>query len=135
MSVDITENRIQETRDFYVDRAAELMHDTARYGQQVARSEVRRRSDDLADSVEVWPSDEGLTQDMGTMLQYGIYNEFGTGIYAEGQSSADELPWVYYDEYLGQFFTTYGLKPQPFIRPGFDAAENYLLGNARRYFS
>ena len=134
--IDVVEDRIPGTREWFVSRAAELLHDTARYAQQVASTEVRVRSSDLAGSIDVWPSSDGLEQVMGTPLWYGIYNEFGTGIYATGPggSSAEQVPWVYYDEYLDQFFTTYGLTPQPFIRPGYEAGRRYLLDNAPRYF-
>jgi len=48
---------------------------------------------------------------------YGKYVEYGTGIYATGPSKAKKIPWVYYNERLDQFFTTSGMKAQPFLYP------------------
>jgi hypothetical protein len=76
----------------------------------------------------------GLERGVRAGADYTIFHEFGTGIYAEGQSRAKEVPWVYYDEYLGQFFTTSGVTPEPMMRPGFEAGKDYLLRSARGYF-
>lgn len=46
---------------------------------------------------------------------YGIYVEFGTGVEAEG-GRGRKTPWVYRRK-DGRFFTTSGMKAQPFIRP------------------
>lgn len=45
---------------------------------------------------------------------YGIYVEFGTGIYAE--EGGRQTPWVYKDD-KGEWHQTNGMVPQPFIRP------------------
>lgn len=131
MTVEL-ESSIPVYREFYVDRASELMHDTSRYAQQTAMQNARRRSGELEEGIELHGS--GLDYAVVATAGHSIYNEFGTGIYAEGQSRAHEIPWVYYDEYLGEFFTTYGLKPQPFMRPGYEAGKEFLYGRARSYF-
>lgn len=47
--------------------------------------------------------------------EYGIYVEFGTGIYAsEGNGRKD--PWVYFDKKTGKFRLTRGSKPHHMIR-------------------
>ena len=45
---------------------------------------------------------------------YGIYVEFGTGIYAE--EGGRPTPWVYKDK-NGNWHKTRGMSPRPFIRP------------------
>lgn len=136
MSVVFELDVIDETKDRFIVSAIDLMGATAEYTQQVARVKVRKRSEHLHDSIEVYDSDGGLTRDVGTPEWYGIYNEYGTGRYATGPggSSASEIPWVYYDEYLGQFFTTYGLTPQPFMRPAYEEGKTFLRREGGRWF-
>jgi HK97 gp10 family phage protein len=50
-----------------------------------------------------------------TPLEYAPYVEYGTGLFAEGEGRAD-VPWSYQDE-EGNWHTTSGMKPQPYLRP------------------
>lgn len=59
---------------------------------------------------------EGLEGVVYTPLEYAPYVEFGTGIHAEGGNGRQDVPWVYCDE-KGEFHTTEGQHPQPFLRP------------------
>lgn len=52
---------------------------------------------------------------------YGMYVEFGTGIYAEG-GNGRQTPWVYKGG-DGKFYSTKGMKPKPFMRPAFDESK------------
>lgn len=49
-----------------------------------------------------------------TPLEYAPYIEFGTGLFAEGGGANN--PWSYQDD-KGEWHTTSGMKPQPFLRP------------------
>lgn len=49
-----------------------------------------------------------------TPLEYAPYIEFGTGLFAE--SSGRSTSWSYQDD-KGDWHTTNGMKPQPFLRP------------------
>jgi HK97 gp10 family phage protein len=51
---------------------------------------------------------------VGTNVEYAPYVEYGTGIYAEGGGRS--TPWRYKDK-DGNWHTTSGQKPQPFLRP------------------
>lgn len=55
---------------------------------------------------------------VGTNIEYGPYQEFGTGMYAtgEGGSHAKKIPWVYVDE-KGVAHLTWGNRPAPFLEP------------------
>jgi HK97 gp10 family phage protein len=46
---------------------------------------------------------------------YAPYVEYGTGLFAENGGRKD-VPWRYQDA-EGEWYTTYGQKPQPFMRP------------------
>ena len=50
---------------------------------------------------------------VGTNVEYGSYQEFGTGIYTDG---GRDTPWVYQDE-KGNWHWTRGNKAQPFLKP------------------
>ena len=53
-----------------------------------------------------------------TELEYAPYVEFGTGLFAENGGRSD-VPWCYQDD-EGNWWTTYGQHPQPFMRPALD---------------
>ena len=50
-----------------------------------------------------------------TPLEYAPYVEYGTGLFAEERGRKD-VPWCYQDD-KGNWYTTSGQKPQPFMRP------------------
>ena len=61
---------------------------------------------------------------IGTNLDYMIYQELGTGIYAEG-GGGRPTPWVYQDE-NGNWHWTRGNPAQPFLAPAVkDHAKTY----------
>lgn len=53
-----------------------------------------------------------------TPLEYAPYVEFGTGLFAEKGGRMD-VPWNYQDD-SGEWHSTSGQKPQPFMRPALD---------------
>lgn len=55
---------------------------------------------------------------VGTNAEHAIFTEFGTGIYAEN-GGGRKTPWVYKKEGTGEWFTTSGQEPQPYLRPAF----------------
>ena len=50
-----------------------------------------------------------------TPLEYAPYVEFGTGLFAESGGRMD-VPWNYQDD-KGEWHSTSGMKPQPYMRP------------------
>ena len=53
-----------------------------------------------------------------TPLEYAPYVEFGTGLFAESGGRTD-VPWCYKDD-KGEWHSTSGMKPQPYMRPALD---------------
>lgn len=53
-----------------------------------------------------------------TPLEYAPYVEFGTGLFAE-EGGRKDVPWCYQDD-KGEWHTTSGQHPQPFMRPALD---------------
>ncbi len=62
---------------------------------------------------------------VGTPLDYAIYHEVGTGIYAE-DGTGRQTPWIYKDKRTGEVYLTRGVKPLHFIRDSIqDHEEEY----------
>lgn len=55
---------------------------------------------------------------VGTNLSYAPYVEYGTGIFSS-QGNGRQDPWSYQDA-KGQWHTTSGMKPQPFLHPALE---------------
>lgn len=63
---------------------------------------------------------DGNTCTVSAPLEYAPYVEYGTGLFAE--RGGRKTPWTYKDE-EGNFHTTSGQRPQPFLRPAFNEAQ------------
>jgi hypothetical protein len=59
----------------------------------------------------------------GFTAEHAVYVEFGTGDMGAGGGRK----WVYYNAKLGQFVTTSGMAPQPFLRPALDFVRKRLV--------
>lgn len=60
-----------------------------------------------------------------TPLEYAPYVEYGTGLFAE-ESGRRDVPWVYQDD-KGEWHSTNGQKPQPFMRPALDENREEII--------
>ena len=60
-----------------------------------------------------------------TPLEYAPYVEYGTGLFAENGGRKD-VPWNYKDD-KGEWHSTSGQKPQPFMRPAIDENRTKIL--------
>lgn len=65
-----------------------------------------------------------------TPLEYAPYVEYGTGLFAEGGGRQD-VPWCYKDD-EGNWHTTSGQHPQPFMRPALDENREKIIELFRR---
>lgn len=61
-----------------------------------------------------------------TPLEYAPYIEFGTGLFAEGGKGRKDVPWCYQDD-EGEWHSTSGMKPQPFMRPALNENREEIL--------
>ncbi|GEK88885.1 phage protein, HK97 gp10 family [Alkalibacterium putridalgicola] len=84
-----------------------------------AKSLARTGSGELRDKIDhkITEQDGNLIGQVGSPHMHAIYNEFGTGEFAEN-GNGRKGGWVYRDP-SGEYFFTYGLEPQPFLRPAF----------------
>lgn len=60
-----------------------------------------------------------------TPLEYAPYVEFGTGLFAE-EGGRTDVPWNYQDD-QGNWHSTSGQKPQPFMRPALDQNRTMIM--------
>ena len=60
-----------------------------------------------------------------TPLEYALYVEYGTGLFAESGGRKD-VPWNYQDD-KGEWHSTSGQKPQPFMRPAVEDNRNKII--------
>lgn len=63
---------------------------------------------------------------VGTPLEYAPYQEFGTGLFAENGDGRKDVPWRYKNERTGEWVTTSGNKPKPYLRPALAASRGEI---------
>lgn len=71
----------------------------------------------LRDSIGYKVDESELVAYVGTNCEYAIYSEFGTGEFAEN-GTGRRGGWLYKDA-EGEVHFTYGMPPQPYLRPAF----------------
>ena len=62
---------------------------------------------------------------VGTNKEYAPYVEFGTGIFAS-EGNGRDTPWSYQDD-EGNWHTTIGQKPQPFLNPAAQTKKKLVI--------
>lgn len=87
------------------------------------KAQVGRGTGELARSIT--SKVEDLIGEVYTPLEYAPYVEFGTGIYAEEKGRQD-VPWTYKDD-EGNWHTTSGRHPAPFMRPALYENKDKIL--------
>ena len=114
MSIKVTSHRVEviEAKNEAVAKALEMIGLVAeRYAKDLCPVDTGN----LRNSISHETDDD--TVYVGTNVEYAPYIEFGTGKFAEG--GGRPTPWRYQDD-KGNWHTTNGMKPQPFLRPAID---------------
>ena len=70
----------------------------------------------LLNSYKIVQTEDGF--EIGSDLDYSLYVEFGTGVYAEDGKGVT-TPWAYKAD-DGTWRTTKGMRPRPHLRPAFE---------------
>ena len=81
------------------------------YAKDLAPVDTGRLRNGISHAV----SEDEMAAYVGTNVEYGVYQELGTGIYAEG-GGGRPTPWVYQDA-QGNWHWTRGNPAQPFLAP------------------
>ena len=75
---------------------------------------------------EVVHEGEEIVGHVFTPLEYAPYVEYGTGLFAEGGNGRKDVPWCYQDD-QGNWHSTSGQHPQPFMRPALNESREEIL--------
>lgn len=90
------------------------------YAKDLAPVDTGRLRNGISHAV----SEDEMAAYVGTNVEYGVYQELGTGIYAEG-GGGRPTPWVYQDA-QGNWHWTRGNRAHPFLKPAVaDHAQTY----------
>ena len=89
---------------------------------------------DMENSVKphVIENKDLIVDEVGPEVSYAVYQEYGTGIYAES-GKGRQTPWVYRRK-DGTFVTTQGNRPHPFVRPTAVQDKNEVIGAMEKEF-
>jgi HK97 gp10 family phage protein len=97
-----------------VKKACAIVERAAKQNAPKDTGELRRS---ITSRVE-GDSSGNITGLVFTPLEYAPYVEYGTGLFAEAGGRKD-VPWNYQDD-EGNWHSTSGQKPQPFLRPALE---------------
>lgn len=103
-----------------LQRACALVERTAKQKAPKGNGELRRS---ITSTIENDGTDiKGV---VFTPLEYAPYVEYGTGLFAESGGRQD-VPWSYQDD-KGEWHTTSGMHPSPYMRPALDENREQIL--------
>lgn len=86
----------------------------------------------LKQSISYQVDQAELVGYVGANTEYAVYVEFGTGEFAEN-GMGRKGGWVYKDP-KGEWHFTYGMAPQPFLRPAFRQSKAQVQALAKEVF-
>ena len=102
-------------------KACALVEGDAKKNAPKDNGELRRS---IESSVE--ESGGNIVGIVSTPLEYAPYVEYGTGLFAEDGNGRQDVPWHYQDE-QGEWHSTRGQPPQPYLRPALHNNRQYIL--------
>lgn len=113
--VDHIVERIGKIAD--VDKMKKQMGKACALVERTAKQTAPKDKGALRNSIQynVKIKGDNIVGTIFTPLYYAPYVEFGTGLFAEDEGRKD-VPWCYQDD-EGNWHTTRGQRPQPFLRP------------------
>lgn len=95
--------------------------------ERSAKQKAPKGNGELRRSIQSKVEDTGETLEgiVYTPLLYAPYVEYGTGIFAE-EGGRQDVPWSYQDD-EGEWHSTKGMKPHPFLRPALEENRAEIL--------
>lgn len=119
-----------------IDKLPQALRDALASGMELATEIVEagavercpKDSTELSTSIqhEVDVSRDAIRGLVGSLVEHAPYVHEGTGLYAKDGNGRKDVPWVYCDE-QGNFHSTSGQKPQPFLQDSVDANQPKIL--------
>ena len=102
----------------------EILTDACLLVERSAKQKAPKGSGELRRSItSKVEGEEGIVY---TPLEYAPYVEFGTGLFAENGNGRTDVPWVYRDD-EGNFHSTSGMQPHPYMRPALDENREEII--------
>lgn len=96
--------------------------------ERSAKQKAPKGTGELRNSItsRVERDGENMVGVVYTPVEYAPYVEYGTGLFAEGGNGRKDVPWCYKDE-KGEWHSTSGMHPQPYMRPALDENREEIL--------
>lgn len=114
---------ISHMLDRIEDNAIEGLGKACALVERAAKQKAPKGVGNLRRSIE--SKIEGTEGIVFTPLEYAPYVEYGTGLFAE-EGGRQDVPWHYQDE-KGEWHTTCGMNPQPYMRPALNENKDKIL--------
>lgn len=115
----------------------EALQETAVKIQKEAKHNIMSKNvfdtGELYRSITVEKIPDGYA--IGTNLEHGTYNEFGTGLKGDPSVPHTQRAYWRYQDKQGRWFTSHGMKARPFLRPAFNQHKKYAVTLARNKLS
>jgi HK97 gp10 family phage protein len=114
--------------------ANELLPEKLKYGletigqkiENVAKENCPVDDGQLRASITHQITDDLSSVEIGSNLEYAPYVHNGTGLFAKDGDGRKEVPWRYQDA-KGQWHSTKGQKPNPFLQKAVDDDRDNLI--------
>lgn len=130
ITCDVLEDELLRKLDDLVDiqKLERAVSKAALLVEAEAKKKAPRDTGDLARSIvsKVETSGKEVVGTVFTPLFYAPYVEYGTGLFAEDGNGRKDVPWHYQDD-SGEWHSTSGQHPQPFMRPALDENREQVL--------
>lgn len=119
------EQRLEELSD--INNAEQALQKACALVEREAKKKAPKGTGELRRSIssKIETNDGELQGIVYTPLEYAPYVEYGTGLFAE-EGGRTDVPWCYKDD-EGNWHTTSGMKPQPYMRPALDENREEIL--------
>jgi len=138
-SIEKAIQEIETIREKIIPAAEKLVAELTMKGVEIARAVIMEYDPPIYESGYLAESlvgqAEGTSGTISTNAPYAMYVEYGTGSVGQGGSSVGtytQTGWVYYDDYVGQFFYTEGMAARPFMYDTFRELEAEAEKNGGR---
>lgn len=122
------EEIIEKLKDLEdIERYEQALKQACALVERSAKQKAPKGNGDLRRSIHSKITNNGdeLAGVVYTNLEYAPYVEYGTGLFAENGGRTD-VPWSYQDD-EGNWHTTSGMPPHPFMRPALNENRTEIL--------
>ncbi|WP_240458701.1 HK97-gp10 family putative phage morphogenesis protein [Virgibacillus sp. Bac330] len=119
------ERAVDRFEEKFINAVKRVVVETAELIQSQAQALAPVDDGNLKQSIEIRYFNRGLSAEIIVGAEYGIYVEYGTGIYAL-EGNGRKTPWVYWSEKLGRYVYTKGMKAQPYWTPAIELGSKHF---------